>query len=242
MKKYFLILCATLLAAATWAGDKNTVLVPVYITRGQSSMIPEKTDNMKLQNLALNPDGAQRSLARCIRWVADSIVRTNYESNIFLLTVTPLSQDGAAVEITSFDPMKEDAAGRQQLYGVVKHAHCYLIVKCVGDMEAHLSAPTNKLLLNQLFNKDKGKTKFERVFELVKDRIQYGGTCFKGTFKNGRFDTMLEFKVNGKDLLHPATPSPDPERVVQKASEQATASEHHSISNKLWETAIKTMW
>ena len=209
MKKCFLILYVSLIAIVAWAGDQNTVLVPKYITRGQSSVIPEKTDNMKLRNLEFNQNGDQGNLVRCIQWAADSIVRVNYETNIFLLTVTSLKSGDATVEMRSFDPMGSNPTDRQQLYGVVKHAHCYLVVKLISGNELRGAWAGNQPLLKQLFKDAHGKTKFERVFELVEDLVQYGGTRFVATYRNGVFDPILEFIVNGEDLLHRVIAKPE---------------------------------
>ena len=113
MLRNILILTAALLALCASAGDKNTVVVPKQFTRDQSGMIPEKTDYMKLQNLAFNRRGEQQALIAALQPVLDSIVSTNYELPFFSLTLRPMTAGGTRVEIASYDMMQEPAAARK---------------------------------------------------------------------------------------------------------------------------------
>ena len=207
MLRNILILTAALLALCASAGDKNTVVVPKQFTRDQSGMIPEKTDYMKLQNLAFNRRGEQQSLIAALQPVLDSIVSTNYELPFFSLTLRPMTAGGTRVEIASYDMMQEPAAARKLLYGVLKIKNCYFIVKNA------VTTTDNILLLQQMWVNSSGKTRFERIFELVTDPVHYGGTKFVGQYQNGRI-TPSTFIVNGEDLLHPKSAEPLPRETI----------------------------
>lgn len=202
MQRNILILITALLALCANASDKNTVVVPKQFTKGQSSIIPEKTDYLKLQNIAFNRRGEQQGLIAALQPVLDSIVSTNYELPFFSLTISPMVAGGTRVEIASYDVMQEPAAARKLLYGVLKIRNCYFIVK-----NAVTTTADNILLLQQMWTNASGKTRFERIFELVTDPVHYGGTKYVGLYKNGHI-TPSTFIVNGEDLLHPQPTEP----------------------------------
>ncbi len=201
MKKSLLIAVLAILALAAQAGDKNSVLVPMQFTQAQRGIIPEKTDYLKLQNLAFNTRGEQKQLIAALKPVLDSIVTTNYESPFFSLSINPMVDGGTRIAIASYDVMSESQAARKLLYGVIKVKYCYFIVK------HEVATADNILVLQQALNNAGGKIKFERVYELVTEPVHYRGTKFVGLYKSGKL-TPSTFVVNGDDLLHPAPAEP----------------------------------
>lgn len=205
MKKILIIAWVLTVVFTLRAEDRNSVLVTKQITRYQSSMIPDKTDEMKIQNLDLKMTGQNAQLKKAMLEILEQIVKTNYESPIFKVTVSTQPDHRVMLGVKSCDIMQEDAQGRKMIVGVLQVKNCYFIVQDTGNSEN---------LVQEIFSKGRGKTKFERVFEYVEEILRPGGTLFRGMWNNESqaFD-IGEFIINGNDTLHPA---------IEENSQEAT--------------------
>ena len=96
MKKILIIAWVLTVVFTLRAEDRNSVLVTKQITRYQSSMIPDKTDEMKIQNLDLKMTGQNAQLKKAMLEILEQIVKTNYESPIFKVTVSTQPEIGRA--------------------------------------------------------------------------------------------------------------------------------------------------
>lgn len=203
MKNWLIFILMLAFVPPVNGDNSNTVPVTKQITRYQSSLIPDKTDEMKIDNLELDTTGQYAQLALATQDVLQQIVAINYESPFFKVSAYPNAENKTMLYVQSCDIMQEDAQGRKMLMGVVKIKNCYFVVQKRSQSGS---------IVENLFKKGRGKIEFERVFEYVEEPLTLGGTLFLGIWNGQKqgFDAN-EFTVNGDDLLHPSTGETPPE-------------------------------
>ncbi len=179
-----------IVALSVAAGGDDVIMIQQYVL-SQRRQLPEKTDEFKMQNYALNPTGEQFALVEQLQPLMDELTREDYNHFVYKLDVTTENQ-AVKIEVNNFDPMKEVDEARKQLTGVFKHGRCYFILQ---------ETPQNANLLKGMVKKSKGKTKFVRVFEMVTDIILRQPTIVKATWKDRQF-SVTEKTIAGENKLN----------------------------------------
>ncbi len=171
------------LSCQAWAGAGDaTVVVPRQYTQSMRHVLPDKSDRYKVQNLQLAGAGG---LARAVAQLLDSVDRDNLELPLFAVELQAGQRSGTVVvAVTTHDPMLYNPQERKTLLGVAKRGSSYFVMP-------------NSTMAVSLVQKAKGKTQFERVFELVTDPIPYRGTRVTALWDGERLE-LLRATVNGE--------------------------------------------
>ena len=157
MKSYMFMILMCLSSVLCYGKDNEVIITRKY-TSSESNIIPQKTDQLQVQNLALSSKEEVKEIVDAIGKMVNIINADDYEHYVFSLYVYPNSAHTYTVQIESHDPMTYSKEVRENMLGVAKIGYRYFIVHHVQDLEA---------LQSKLWEKAKGKIKFVREFELV---------------------------------------------------------------------------
>lgn len=188
MKGYLLsiLIC---FASVLCYGKDNEVIITRKYTSNESKIIPQKTDQFQVQNLALSTKEEVKVIVDAIGKMVSIINEDDYEHYVFSIYVYPNSANIYTVQIESHDPMTDSKEVRENMLGVAKIGYRYFIVQNVADLAT---------LQSQLWEKAKGKIKFVREFELVTFKPEQTRTCLRAELSHGelKFKEMEICNVN----------------------------------------------
>ena len=194
MKRYMLSLLVCLCAATCFGKDTEVILTRKY-TSAERQIIPEKTDQFQVQNIAFSSNEQVKSIVDAVNKLVNIINEEDFEHYVFSLYVYPLDDDTFCLQIESHDPMNDTKPLRENMLGAMKLGYRYFIVQKMPDLES---------LQKQLLVKAKGKIKFVREFELVTVKSNPTRTAIVADLKNGTL-TFKELEIcNVNKLENPA--------------------------------------
>ena len=188
MKSYMFMILMCLSSVLCYGKDNEVIITRKY-TSSESNIIPQKTDQFQVQNLALSSKEEVKEIADAIGKMVNIINADDYEHYVFSLYVYPNSAHIYTVQIESHDPMTYSKEVRENMLGVAKIGYRYFIVHHVQDLEA---------LQSKLWEKAKGKIKFVREFELVSFKPEITRTGLLAELNHGelKFKEMEICNVN----------------------------------------------
>ncbi len=201
MKHLLLTLLIVLSSTYGFAKDTEVILTRFY-TQEEHSIIPDKTDQFQVQNIALSTDGDAKAIADAIGQMVQAINNDDFEHYVFSLYIYPLNDGAYSIQVESHDPMNDPKEMRDNMLGVAKIGYRYFMVQKMPNMEA---------LQKSLFTKAKGKTKFIREFELVPYARRDNHTSILAELENGKLNIKELEICNINKLENPESEAPTTE-------------------------------
>lgn len=201
MKHLLLTLLIVLSSTYGFAKDAEVILMRFY-TQEEHSIIPDKTDQFQVQNIALSTDGNAKAIADAISQMVQAINNDDFEHYVFSLYIYPLNDGAYSIQVESHDPMNDPKQLRDNMLGVAKIGYRYFMVQKMPNMEA---------LQKSLFTKAKGKTKFIREFELVPYARRDTRTSILAELENGKLNIKELEICNINKLENPESEAPTTE-------------------------------
>ena len=186
MKHLLLTLLIVLSSTYGFAKDAEVILTRFY-TQEEHSIIPDKTDQFQVQNIALSTDGNAKAIADAISQMVQAINNDDFEHYVFSLYIYPLNDGAYSIQVESHDPMNDPKEMRDNM------------LQKMPNMEA---------LQKSLFTKTKGKTKFIREFELVPYARRDNHTSILAELENGKLNIKELEICNINKLENPESEAP----------------------------------
>jgi hypothetical protein len=193
MKKLLFLIIAILSIAGGNASEKNTVIMPLLISRADSSKIGDKTDEISIKKVQFSKDYLKDMSTKLIAKLSE-IENNDAEHYVFIISINIDKKDKNVLHILVFDHdiMSENEGFRKSYYGDLQIGEAHFIVT---------QNPLNKELVNKLFEKAGDNNKFIREYEYAEEPPAYNGTNFVAEW-NGKDIIVTEYKIDNEDQLN----------------------------------------